>query len=58
MLKFLVQQENSDQQHTQRAERKPENALLAQAKTSVVYLALTACFSGNIQATEPQHLQK
>ena len=27
------------------AERTPEIALLAQAETSVVYLALTACFS-------------
>ena len=45
MLKFLVRQENSDQQRTQRAERTPESALLAQAETSVVYLTLTACFS-------------
>ena len=45
MHKFLVWHENSDQQRTQRAERTPENALLARVETSVVYLALTACFS-------------
>ena len=45
MLKFLIQRENSDQQCTQRAERTPESALLAQARTLVVYLALAACFS-------------
>ena len=45
MLKFLIQQENSNQQCTQRTERTPENVLFAQAETSVVYLALTACFS-------------
>ena len=46
MLKFLLRQENSDQQHTQQTERMPESALLAQAETSAVYLALTACFFG------------
>ena len=45
MFKFLVRQENSDQQRTQQAERTPESALLAQAETSVVYLPLTARFS-------------
>ena len=42
MLKFLIGQENSVQQRTQQVERTPESALLAQAETSVVYLALTA----------------
>ena len=56
MLKFLVQQENSDQQCTRRAERTPESTLLAQAKTSVIYLTLTACFSDKYTSDGPTML--
>ena len=52
MLEFLIQQGNSDQQCTKLAERTPESALLAQAGTSVVYIALTACFSDKYRSDQ------
>ena len=55
--RMLNSARNSDQQCPQRAEKQAESASFIQAKTSVVYFALAACFPTNTEVTELQHLQ-